>query len=122
MSTGYNDVDMFGSETNNTKANLAVHYRPNSNSEIIVQSLFGTGTAPLSTGGTRYHMDNVEIQQHKVEYKSGGLTSRFYYTKEDAGDTVVAQLMSIALAQQSHQGAGIQNGWGQTYLKLIWEH
>ncbi|MEC8090349.1 MAG: TonB-dependent receptor [Bacteroidota bacterium] len=117
LSTGYNDVDMFGSETSNTKANLAIHYRPNENSEISIQSLLGTGTAPLSTGGTRYHLDDVEIQQHKVEYKSGGLTSRFYYTKEDAGETLVAQLMSIALAQRSWNGAGIQNGWGLTYLQ-----
>ena len=116
LSTGYNDVDMFGSETSNTKANLAIHYRPNENSEISIQSLLGTGTAPLSTGGTRYHLDDVQIEQHKLEYKSGGLTSRFYYTKEDAGETLVAQLMSIALAQRSWNGAGIQNGWGQTYL------
>jgi hypothetical protein len=82
--------------------------------------LLGTGTAPLSTGGTRYHLDDVEIQQHKLEYKSGGLTSRFYYTKEDAGETLVAQLMSIALQQQSSypSGAtGIQQGWGLTYLQ-----
>ena len=119
LSTGFNDVDMFGSETDNTKANLAIHYRPNSNSEISLQSLMGTGTAPLSTGGTRYHMDNVEIQQHKLEYKSGGLTSRVYYTKEDAGETLVAQLMSIALQQKSSypSGAtGIRDGWGVTYL------
>ena len=120
LSTGFNDVDMFGSETSNTKANLAIHYRPNSKSEITIQSLLGTGTAPLSTGGTRYHLDDVEIQQHKVEYQSGGLTSRFYYTKEDAGETLVAQLMSIALQQQSSypSGAtGIQQGWGLTYLQ-----
>ena len=120
LSTGFNDVDMFGSETSNTKANLAIHYRPNSKSEITIQSLLGTGTAPLSTGGTRYHLDDVEIQQHKVEYQSGGLTSRFYFTKEDAGETLVAQLMSIALQQQSSypSGAtGIQQGWGLTYLQ-----
>lgn len=120
LSTGFNDVDMFGSETSNTKANLSIHYRPNSNSEITIQSLLGTGTAPLSTGGTRYHLDDVKIQQHKLEYKSGGLSSRFYYTKEDAGETLVAQLMSIALQQQSSypSGAtGIQQGWGLTYLQ-----
>lgn len=116
LSTGYNDVDMFGSETFNTKGNFAVHFRPNDNTEISIQSLLGTGSAPLSTGGTRYHMDNVKIQQHKVELQSGGLTSRFYYTKEDAGDTLVAQLMSIALAQQSWGGLGIQDGWGINYL------
>ena len=116
LSTGYNDVDMFGTETSNTKANLAIHYRPNENSEISIQSLLGTGTAPLSTGGTRYHLDDVQIEQHKLEYKSGGLTSRIYFTKEDAGETLVAQLMSIALASRSWDGAGIQNGWGENYL------
>jgi outer membrane receptor for ferrienterochelin and colicin len=120
LSTGFSDVDMFGAETNNTKANLAIHYRPNDNSEIIIQSLLGTGTAPLSTGGTRYHLDDVQIEQHKLEYKSGGLTSRIYFTKEDAGETLVAQLMSIALQQQSSypSGAtGIEQGWGLTYLQ-----
>lgn len=116
LSTGYNDVDMFGSETSNTKGNFAIHYRPNDNTEISIQSLLGTGAAPLSTGGTRYHMKDVKIQQHKLELKSGGLTSRFYYTKEDAGDTQVAQLMSIAIAQQSWGGLGIRNGWGINYL------
>ena len=116
LSTGYNDVDMFGSQTSNTKGNFAVHFRPNDNTEISVQSLLGTGAAPLSTGGTRYHMNNVKVQQHKVELNSGGLTSRFYYTKEDAGDTQVAQLMSIAIAQQSWGGLGIEDGWGVNYL------
>ncbi|MEC8239306.1 MAG: TonB-dependent receptor [Bacteroidota bacterium] len=124
LSSGFNDVDMFGSETSNTKANLAIHYRPNENSEISLQSLIGTGTAPLSTGGTRYHLDDVQIEQHKLEYKSGGLTSRIYFTKEDAGETLVAQLMSIALQQRSTYpqadgsvATGIQSGWGLTYLK-----
>jgi outer membrane receptor for ferrienterochelin and colicin len=124
LSSGFNDVDMFGSETSNTKANLAIHYRPNENSEISLQSLIGTGTAPLSTGGTRYHLDDVQIEQHKLEYKSGGLTSRIYFTKEDAGETLVAQLMSIALQQQSSYpqadgsvATGIQSGWGLTYLQ-----
>ena len=124
LSSGFNDVDMFGSETSNTKANLAIHYRPNENSEISIQSLIGTGTAPLSTGGTRYHLDDVQIEQHKLEYKSGGLTSRIYFTKEDAGETLVAQLMSIALQQQSSYpqadgsvATGIQDGWGLTYLQ-----
>ncbi|GIR50324.1 MAG: hypothetical protein CM15mP59_0660 [Flavobacteriaceae bacterium] len=101
LSSGFNDVDMFGSETSNTKANLAIHYRPNENSEISLQSLIGTGTAPLSTGGTRYHLDDVQIKQHKLEYKPGGLTSEFISQKEDAGETLVAQLMSIALQQRS---------------------
>ena len=120
LSSGFNDVDMFGAETNNTKANLAIHYRPNEDSEISLQSLIGTGTAPLSTGGTRYHLDDVQIEQHKLEYKSGGLTSRIYFTKEDAGETLVAQLMSIALQQQSSYpsgASGIQDGWGLTYLQ-----
>ena len=124
LSSGFNDVDMFGSETSNTKANLAIHYRPNENSEISLQSLIGTGTAPLSTGGTRYHLDDVQIEQHKLEYKSGGLTSRIYFTKEDAGETLVAQLMSIALQQRSSYpqadgsvATGIQSGWGLTYLQ-----
>ena len=43
LSTGYNLVDLMGNDTFNTKGNFAIHYRPDSKTELSVQSLIGTG-------------------------------------------------------------------------------
>jgi len=70
--TGYKLVDLIGNDTYNTKGNFSINYRPNSDTEISVQSLIGTGKAPLYTGATVYSLDEVLVQQHKFELKSGG--------------------------------------------------
>ena len=111
--TGYSDYDMFGDDTYNTKGNFAIHFRPNENSEFSLQSLVGTGNTVLSTGGTRYHLKDFKIQQHKLDYKSGGLSARYYYTKEDAGSTNISGLMALGL--QAKQPGGVTQ-WLNTYL------
>ena len=113
MTTGYNLVDLIGDKATNTKGNFAIHYRPNSNTEISVQSLIGTGSAPLYTGGTVYYMDDLVLQQHKLQLKSGGLTAKFFYTHEDAGNSSAAKLDAINVFAQ--QPGGIL-GWGGAYL------
>ena len=107
--TGYSDYDMFGDDTYNTKGNFAIHFRPNENSEFSLQSLVGTGNTVLSTGGTRYHLKDFKIQQHKLDYKSGGLSARYYYTKEDAGTTNISGLMALGL-QAKQPGGALGNG------------
>jgi hypothetical protein len=114
MGTGYKLTDMFGSDTFNTKGNFSINYRPDSKTEITVQSLIGTGKAPLSTGGTVYYMNNVTVQQHKIDFKRGGLKARFYYTHEDAGDTQASGGMAVALANA--QPGGLR-GWFNNYLQ-----
>ena len=116
LTTGYKDNDMFGNDTSNTKGNFAIHFRPNDKSEISLQSLIGTGRAPLSTGGTRYHLDDFKLQQHKLQINSGGFSGLFYYTKEDAGNTLVSQLMSLAIANQQPGGIAGPGGWVQRYF------
>ena len=112
--TGYNVVDLIGNNTFNTKGNFAIHYRPNENTEISVQSLIGTGKAPLYTGATVYNLNDVLIQQHKLQLKSGGLTAKFFLTHEDSGNTSIAQLDAINVANA--QPGGILLGWGGNYL------
>jgi iron complex outermembrane receptor protein len=116
-STGYNLVDLVGSDTYNTKGNFAIHYRPDSKSELSVQSLIGTGKAPLYTGATVYQMDKVVVQQHKLNFKRGGFNAKFFYTHENAGNTSIAKLDAINVANA--QPGGIQNGWGGTYIRTL---
>ena len=113
--TGYKLVDLIGNDTYNTKGNFSINYRPNSDTEISVQSLIGTGKAPLYTGATVYNLDEVLVQQHKIELKRGGLKAKFFYTHEDAGNTSVSQLDAVNVANA--QPGGLINGWGGTYLQ-----
>ena len=122
-STGYKLVDLMGNDTYNTKGNFAIHYRPNSNTEISVQSLIGTGKAPLYTGATVYNLDKVLVQQHKVELKSGGLKAKFFYTHEDAGNTSITGYDAVNLANAAYDpstgASGLQNAWGGAYIRTL---
>ena len=112
--TGYMETDLFGNEASNIKGNAGIYYRPNSDTEISLSSLYGTGEAPLPAGNARYNIKDFVVQLHKLEIKSGGLTARAYYTAEDAGKTTQSSALgtSVALAQPN----GIESGWGAAYL------
>jgi outer membrane receptor protein involved in Fe transport len=114
-SPGYKIADLYGTDTYNTKGNFAIHYRPNSVTEISLQSLVGTGKAMLPTGGMMYNIDKVVVQQHKLDYKRGGLKARAYYTHEDAGDTVAGLLLGTAVANS--MPGGLLDGYGTPYLQ-----
>ena len=114
VTTGYTEQELFGNEASNIKGNFGIYFRPNDDTEISFSSLMGTGEAPLPAGNARYNIKDFVVQLHKLEVKTGGLTARAFYTKEDAGKTTqsTALATSVALAQPG----GIQNGWGNTYL------
>ena len=114
-SPGYKISDLYGTDTYNTKGNFAIHYRPDSVTEISLQSLIGTGKAMLPTGGMMYNLDEVVVQQHKLDYKRGGLKARVYYTHEDAGDTVAGALMGSAVVDA--MPGGLLDGYGLPYLQ-----
>ncbi len=50
--------------------NVMFSYRETTNAEAL--------------GATVYSLDEVLVQQHKFELKSGGLKAKFFYTHEDA--------------------------------------
>ena len=112
--TGYMESDLFGTEASNIKGNAGIYFRPNSDTEISLSSLYGTGQAPLPAGNARYNIKDFAVQMHKIELNTGGLNARFYYTHEDAGDTTQSTALgtSVALAQPG----GIEQGWGGAYL------
>jgi outer membrane receptor protein involved in Fe transport len=112
-----------GNDTYNTKGNFSINYRPNSDTEISIQSLIGTGKAPLYTGATVYNLDKVLVQQHKIELKSGGLKAKFFYTHEDAGNTSITGYDAVNLANAAYdpttQAIGLQDAWGGVYIKTL---
>ena len=113
LTTGYTEQDLFGNEASNIKGNAGIYFRPNDDTEISFSSLIGTGEAPLPAGNARYNIKDFVVQLHKLEVKTGGLTARAFYTKEDAGKTTQSTALATSLAFA--QPGGIL-GWGNTYL------
>ena len=114
VTTGYMEQDLFGNEAKNVKGNAGIYFRPNDNTEISFSSLIGTGEAPLPAGNARYNIKDFVVQLHKLEYSSGGLTARAFYTKEDAGETTQSTALGTSVANA--MPGGIENGWGAAYL------
>ncbi|MDA0936219.1 MAG: TonB-dependent receptor [Bacteroidetes bacterium] len=118
MSTGYKDSDMVSNNAENSRGLFAIHFRPNSKTEISLSSLIGAGDSPLQGFG-RYAIKGFQIEQHKLQIDSGRLNFRAYYTREKDGDSyqlsaaaaIVANHPTSNTADLSAAGLGTLNGY-----------
>ena len=87
---GYKEIDLVDYNTQNIKANLALHFRTKPDStynspEIIFSSNFGSGTT-VYQGDNRFSLRDILFFQNRLEYrKRGKFFIRVYATNEDAG-------------------------------------
>ncbi|MDB0043228.1 TonB-dependent receptor, partial [Flavobacteriaceae bacterium] len=97
--SGYNEVDLIDNNASSFKTDIAFHYKPTEDSEIILNSKMGTGNTMLHASN-RNQMKNFSLQQHKIEYKNRNLGLRFYHTSESSGNThdvsALGAVMTIA--------------------------
>ncbi|MDB4087420.1 TonB-dependent receptor [Flavobacteriaceae bacterium] len=97
--SGYNEVDLIDNKASSFKTDIAFHYKPTEDSEIILNSKMGTGNTMLHASN-RNQMKNFSLQQHKIEYKNRNLGLRFYHTSESSGNThdvsALGAVMTIA--------------------------
>lgn len=118
MSTGYQDSDMVSNNAENSRGMFAIHFRPNSKTEVSLTSLIGGGDSPLQGFG-RYAIKGFQIQQHKLQIDSGRLNFRAYYTREQDGDSyqlsaaaaIVANHPTSNQADLSAAGLGVLTGY-----------
>ena len=68
------------------KADIALHFKPTEDSEIIWNSKLGSGNTMLHAT-SRYVLKNFALQQHKLEYKNKNFNVKWYTSIESAGDT-----------------------------------
>ena len=97
--SGYNEVDLIDNKASSFKTDIAFHYKPTEDSEIILNSKMGTGNTMLHASN-RNQMKNFGLQQHKIEYNNRNLGLRFYHTSESSGNThdvsALGAVMTIA--------------------------
>lgn len=104
VSTGYKDTDLMDSNAENVKTNLAIHFRPDSKTEVSISTIIGTGDSPLQGFG-RYAMRNIKIEQHKFQVNRGNFDFKTYYTREQDGDSYQTSAAAALIA--NHPGSNI---------------
>ena len=84
--SGYNENELIDNKASSFKTDIALHYKPTEDSELILNSKIGSGNTMLHATN-RNMLKNFGLQQHKIEYKNRNLGLRFYHTAENSGNT-----------------------------------
>ena len=92
--TGYDERYLVDYGAKNFKVNGALHYRINDQAELSYTLNYGAGTS-VYTGAQRYSLKNFEITQHKLELKGSNYFLRAYTTRENSGESYIADLTGV---------------------------
>jgi len=92
--TGYDERYLVDYGAKNYKVNGALHYRINDRAELSYTLNYGAGTS-VYTGAQRYSLKNFEITQHKLELKGSNYFLRAYTTRENSGESYIADLTGV---------------------------
>ncbi len=115
--TGYIESDLVDYNTQNTKANAALHFRlkpeeAEQSPEFIVSSNFGSGTT-VYQGDNRFSLKNILFFQNRLELrKRDKFFLRAYATNENSGDSYDPYFTALLLQQKSKSNTD----WLQHYL------
>lgn len=108
--TGYNEENIVDYNTENLKANVALHHKFKDNSQFVMSSSFGSGTT-VYQGDNRFSLKNVLFFQNRLEYKSKKGFIRAYASHENAGDSYDAVFTALLLQNMAKSDAD----WGKDY-------
>lgn len=109
---GYKEKDIVDYNTQNIKANVALHFKIKKKYELLTTSNFGYGTT-VYQGENRYSLKNIQFYQNKIEFREKDkFFIRFYSTNEDAGDSYDA----VVTAFQIRENGTTQAEWNTTYF------
>lgn len=84
--TGYYEVDLVDPKVDNLKFDAALHYRLNDHAELSYSYRIGKMDGVFQRGN-KIKLDNVLVQNHKLELKGSNYTVRGYLSTEDTGDS-----------------------------------
>jgi iron complex outermembrane recepter protein len=84
--TGYWEKDLVPAKVENAKVDASLHYRIGKNAELSYAYRFGLMDG-LFQRGNKIQLDNLKIQNHKLELKGANYLVRTYVSLEDTGDS-----------------------------------
>lgn len=116
--TGYWEKDLVKPVVDNLKFDAAVHYRLHENAELSYSYRIGKMDGVFQRGN-KVQLDNVVVQNHKLEVKGDNYVVRGYVSLEKTGDSYNLKPLSdnLQLTQLSNSAWGarfktaLQNAW-----------
>lgn len=84
--TGYKEEDLSKPTVENLKFDAALHYRITENAEISYTYRYGRMDGVFQRGN-KIQLDNVRVQNHKLELKGADYVVRTYVSSENTGDS-----------------------------------
>jgi outer membrane receptor protein involved in Fe transport len=112
--TGYWERDAVNPVVDNLKFDAALHYRPSDNAELSYAYRVGKMDGVFQRGN-KIQLDNVVVQNHKLELKGAHYTVRTYVSIENTGDSynVKPLVDNLDLTHLSN------SAWGATFKSTL---
>jgi len=116
--TGYDEKHLVDYGANNYKFNGALHYRLTDKAELSYTFNYGSGTS-VYTGAQRYSLNNFDISQHKLELRGDNFFLRGYTTRENSGDSYIADLTGVNINNEWKENTAWFTDYTVGYLQNI---
>lgn len=123
--TGYQEKDLVNYNTENVKANAALHFRlqPSKSfesTELILSSSFGTGTT-VYQGDNRFSLRDILFFQNRLELrKTDKFFLRAYATHEDAGNSYDPYFTALRLQEMAKSNPDWYNDYARFWRSNIY--
>jgi iron complex outermembrane receptor protein len=117
--TGYYEVDLVSPKVDNLKFDAAVHYRLNDHAELSYSYRIGKMDGVFQRGN-KIQLDNVVVQNHKLELKGSNFLVRGYVSLENTGDSYnVKPLADNIDLYGDGTGTNGNSAWGTKYKNAL---
>ena len=115
--TGWREEDLVDNyDATSIKGDVALHYRPTDNLELLYNYRFGGGSS-VYQGSQKYALRDFTQQFHKLELKGSNFFIRGYVTATDAGDSYnMAALGGVLNERISPTASQWAPEYAQTYI------
>lgn len=112
--TGYWERDIANPKVDNLKVDAALHYRLGSNAELSYGYRFGKMDG-LFQRGNKIQLDNVRVQNHRLELRGSNYFVRTYMMRENTGDSYNLKPMADNLDLNN----ATNNQWGGRFKTAL---
>lgn len=113
--TGYWEKDLVNPNVDNLKFDAAIHYKLNDHAELSYDYRIGKMDGVFQRGN-KIQLDNVIVQNHKVELKGAHYLVRGYVSIENTGDSYNVKPLADNLDLAS---GGSGSVWGAKYKTAL---
>jgi outer membrane receptor protein involved in Fe transport len=113
--TGYWETDLVDPKVDNLKFDAALHYRLSEKAELSYDYRIGKMDGVFQRGN-KIKLDNVLVQNHKLELKGDNYVIRSYVSIENTGDSYNVKPLADNLDLYS---GGSNNSWATKYKNAL---